>query len=66
VIQVCSVVSQLLQLFSRGAFAEAVKKQALERGCQGLHLLGTVRGHAVLSGGADEVAARGLQGLGEL
>ena len=29
--QVCSVFSQLLQLFSRGEFAQAVKKHSAER-----------------------------------
>ncbi len=33
--QVCSVFSQLLQLFSRGAFAQAVKKHSAERNAKG-------------------------------
>src|ERR1039457_7057027 len=32
--------------------------------CQRVNLLGTVRGHAVLPGGAFELAARGLPGAG--
>ena len=33
--QVCSVFSQLLQLFSRGSFAQAVKRHAAERNAKG-------------------------------
>ena len=33
--QVCSVFSQLLQLFSRGEFARAVKKHSAERNAKG-------------------------------
>jgi hypothetical protein len=33
---------------------------------QGVHLLGPVRGHAVLPGGADEIAAGSLHGVGQL
>ena len=33
--QVCSVFSQLLQLFSRGEFARAVKKHSTERHAKG-------------------------------
>ena len=65
-IQVCSVFSQLLQLFSRGEFTRAVKKHSAERHAKGFTSLGAVRSDAVLPGGAVEVPAGGLHGLGQL
>ena len=60
--QVCSVFSQLLQLFSRGEFAQAVKKHSAERHAKGF----TCWGQFVAMLFAVEVPAGSLHGLGEL
>jgi len=57
VTQVCSVFSQLLQLFSRGEFSRAVKQHSAERNAKGFTCWGQFVAMLFLPSGAVEVPA---------
>jgi hypothetical protein len=61
--RVCSIFSQILQLISRSAFAEAVEKHKAERHAR-VQQLGPVRGYAVLPVERNQILARGGGRLG--
>ena len=65
-LQVCSVYSQLLQLFSRGQFARAVKHHEAERNAKGFSSWEQFVAMLFLPVGAFELPARSVHGTGQL
>jgi len=64
--KVCSIFSQVLKLFPRGDFEQAVKGAQGGTARAGFHQLGPVHGHAVLPVGTGAFVARDLRRPGLL